>query len=48
MKYITPKLLSFLLLILLFQIQSSYSQNSGLGIFENQDDIGKVGISGCG
>ena len=47
MKYITPKLLSFLLLILLFQIQSSYSQNSGLGIFENQDDIGKVGIPGA-
>ena len=46
MKYIAPKLLFLFLLIFLFQNQLSYSQNSGLGIFENQDDIGKVGIPG--
>ncbi len=35
-----------LLVIILFQIQSIYSQDSNLGIFEAQSDIGKVGKPG--
>jgi len=40
------KFLIFLVLSLLFLIQSNYSQNSNLGIFEAQGDIGEVGIPG--
>ena len=46
MRNLYQKSFSLLILIFLFLIKSGYSQESNLGIFEAQGDIGKVGKSG--